>query len=458
MEVKEYCKLSVIIPIYNEEKTLSKVVNAVQRVELPLAKEIVIVDDASTDSTRQVIEQFPDKNFVKIFHDKNQGKGAALRSGFARATGDVILIQDADLEYNPAEYPKLLKPILDGKADVVYGSRFIGSDAHRVLYFWHMVGNRLLTLFSNTCSNLNLTDMETCYKVFKKDVIGRIELEENRFGIEPEMTAKIARLAQDQEIAIYEVGISYFGRTYSEGKKIGIKDAFRAAWCIWKYNTTTTAKIIKYVTHGGIVALSQFLLMVLLVQGASLTTAYELNVANILSIEGALLIAFLLHSTLTWHVRFISIQKVIKSLLEFHLVTSISILTRIGSFYFLNFLGLNYILNLTIGIIAAVLINYFGYEKIVFNGEREKQEPFMEPILRRMRIRRVLQEIRKKPKSALLDVGCGFNHAFLSAIGPYIGSGTGIDFKVQEKNLLIFLLFKLDWIKNCPLKTLPLIP
>lgn len=433
MGSEKYRRLSVVIPVYNEEKTLNEVIDAIQAIDLPLAKEIIIVDDSSTDGTRQLIEQLPDADFIKIFHEKNQGKGAALRSGFAQATGDIVLIQDADLEYDPAEYPKLLKPILDGKADVVYGSRFIGSDAHRVLYFWHMVGNRLLTLLSNTCSNLNLTDMETCYKVFKKDVLKQIELEENRFGIEPEMTAKIARLVQDQELSVYEVGISYFGRTYSEGKKIGIKDAFRAAWCIWKYNSTTTAKIIKYITHGAIVALSQFIFMVLLVRGANLTTAYELNAANILSIEAALLIAFFLHSTLTWHVRFTSIKEMLRSLFKFHLVTSVSIFTRIGSFYFLNFLGLHYVLNLSIGIIAAVLINYFGYEKIVFNRDRMKQEPFLEPILRKMRIRRVLHEIKKQPECTLLDVGCGFNHTFLSAIEPYIGSGTGIDFKVPEK-------------------------
>ncbi|MCI5137054.1 MAG: glycosyltransferase family 2 protein [Candidatus Electrothrix sp. AR1] len=228
---KEYHKLSIIIPVYNEEKTITEVINTVLAVELPLAKEIIVVDDASTDATRQVIEQLPDKGFVKIFHEKNRGKGAALRSGFAKATGDIVLIQDADLEYDPAEYPKLLKPILDGKADVVYGSRFIGSEAHRVLYFWHMVGNRLLTLLSNMSTNLNLTDMETCYKVFRNEVVRNISLKEDRFGFEPEITAKIART----ECRIFEVGISYSGRTYKEGKKIGIRDGFRALYCIVKY-------------------------------------------------------------------------------------------------------------------------------------------------------------------------------------------------------------------------------
>ena len=175
-------KLSIVIPAYNEEKTLQTVVKAVQAVQLPLAKELVLVDDASTDSTRQIMEQLPDSNLVLIFHEKNQGKGAALRSGFSAATGDIILIQDADLEYDPEEYPKLLQPILEGRADVVYGSRFVGSEAHRVLYFWHMVGNRFLTLLSNMCTNLNLTDMETCYKMFRREIIQSLDLKEKRFG------------------------------------------------------------------------------------------------------------------------------------------------------------------------------------------------------------------------------------------------------------------------------------
>ncbi len=226
-----YRKLSIIIPAYNEQGTLAGIIQAVRNVDLSLTKEIIIIDDASTDETRKIIEQLPGDNLVKVYHEKNQGKGAALRSGFAKATGDIILIQDADLEYNPAEYPKLLRPVLDGRADVVYGSRFVGSEAHRVLYFWHMVGNRFLTLFSNMCTNLNLTDMETCYKVFRREIVRDIAIKEDRFGFEPEITAKVARTG----CRIYEVGISYSGRTYKDGKKIGIRDGFRALYCILKY-------------------------------------------------------------------------------------------------------------------------------------------------------------------------------------------------------------------------------
>ncbi|NVN99338.1 MAG: glycosyltransferase family 2 protein [Geobacteraceae bacterium] len=223
-------KLSIIIPVYNEAETITMVIDSV--LATPFDKEIIVVDDGSTDGTRRILEKLHHPQVNCLFHQRNQGKGAALRSGFKEATGDFVIIQDADLEYDPSDYPKLLKPLIDGRADVVYGSRFIGGDEHRALFFWHMVGNRLLTLCSNMFSNLNLTDMESCYKAFRREILQKVTIEENRFGFEPEITAKMAKL----KARIFEVGISYSGRTYSEGKKIGWKDGISALRCIIKYN------------------------------------------------------------------------------------------------------------------------------------------------------------------------------------------------------------------------------
>lgn len=220
------------MPCFNEIRTIDTIIKKVLSVKLLCEREIIIIDDCSTDGTREYLQKYNKSDTVKAFlHDSNQGKGAALRTGFSKAAGDIIIIQDADLEYNPDDYHKLLQPILDGRADVVYGTRFSGGEPHRVLYYWHSVGNNFLTRLSNMFTNLNLTDMEVCYKVFKRKLLNSIELKENRFGFEPEFTAKIARLG----CPIYEVGISYDGRTYKQGKKINWKDGVRAIYVILKY-------------------------------------------------------------------------------------------------------------------------------------------------------------------------------------------------------------------------------
>jgi glycosyltransferase involved in cell wall biosynthesis len=239
MEKFTVSKLSIVIPAYNEGKTIHLILDKVKEVQLAggIQKEIIIVNDRSKDDTEQAVHRYhaanPEVNIQYFKHEVNKGKGAALHTGIKKATGDIVMIQDADLEYDPQEYNILIKPIADGFADVVYGSRFMGGKPHRILFFWHTIGNKFLTFLSNSMTNLNLTDMETCYKVFKREIVQSLDLKENRFGFEPEVTAKISRIPK---IRIYEVGISYYGRTYEEGKKIGWKDGFRAIYCILKYN------------------------------------------------------------------------------------------------------------------------------------------------------------------------------------------------------------------------------
>ena len=225
-------KLSVVIPCYNEFETIGKVLRIVQDIQIE-SLEIIVVDDASTDGTRELLEgELKPLYHRLILQEQNQGKGAALRAGFAEATGDFVVVQDADLEYDPMELPRLMEPLISGKADVVYGSRFAGGHSRRVVYFWHMMGNQFLTQLSNMFTNLNLTDMETCYKIFRREIIQGIEIKEDRFGFEPEITAKIAK----KRCRVYESGISYYGRTYAEGKKINWKDGFRAIYAILRYN------------------------------------------------------------------------------------------------------------------------------------------------------------------------------------------------------------------------------
>jgi len=231
-------KLSIVIPAFNEAKTIHLILNKVKDVELVngIEKEVIIVNDCSTDNTKEAIQKYISENeklsIAYYEHEINKGKGAALHTGISKASGEYLIIQDADLEYDPNEYNDMLKPVLMGFADVVYGSRFMGSNPHRILFFWHTIGNKFLTFLSNMCTNLNLTDMETCYKLFRTDIIQGLQLKENRFGFEPEITAKISRMPK---IRIYEIGISYYGRTYEEGKKIGWRDGFRAIYCITKY-------------------------------------------------------------------------------------------------------------------------------------------------------------------------------------------------------------------------------
>ena len=364
------------MPVYNEKNTLEEIISLVEQTELPpdiTDVELVIVDDYSTDGSRDILQRYENRHTV-IYHEKNGGKGKALQTGFRAATGDVVIVQDADLEYDPNEYGRLLQPIIAGKADVVYGSRFAGGESHRILYYWHSLGNKLLTWLSNMMSDLNLTDVETCYKVFKRSVLDRITIYENKFGIEPEITAKVSAIARNEGLRLYEVGISYHGRTYNEGKKIGLKDAFRALYCIIKYNTTGLAKFTRYGFIGVLVALSQLITLTVLVEFTGMDGVRGENIANLISIEVSIMVGFFLHSGITWQVGPKGLGwgfcRKVKALIGFHGVTFLSAIVRAVMFYVLSLTAMPYRLNALIGIIIAVILNFLGYDRLIFRERK----------------------------------------------------------------------------------------
>jgi len=361
-------KISIVIPVFNEEKTIAAVIDKVKKAPLyaaGAAREIVVVDDCSIDGTRAVLKSVEGPEVKVIGHEVNKGKGAALRTGFARCTGDIIIIQDADLEYNPDEYPALLAPIIEGDADVVYGSRFVGAARHRVLYFWHSLGNMGLTMLSNMFTNLTLTDMETCYKVMKREIAQRLVLQENRFGFEPEITARLADLARNENIRIYEVGISYRGRTYTEGKKIGMKDAVRAFYCIVKYNTSPLANFVKYALDGVLVALLQFLTLVGLVEVCGLRSLAGLNIAHAVSIEVCIIAGFMVHSVMTWRLHLKGRSAVLKKFLLFHLFNCVPFAVRVLVFFVLVQQA-HYLVCALVSAAIALAFNFWGYNYLIF--------------------------------------------------------------------------------------------
>jgi glycosyltransferase involved in cell wall biosynthesis len=368
-----YRTLSVVVPVYNEEKTLPHLIQTVLDAPLPhgIGLEIVLVNDCSEDNTAQVLSAFEGKpGFIVKHHLKNQGKGAAMRTGFSVCTGDIIIVQDADLEYDSNEYTQLLMPILEDKADVVYGSRFLGGRPHRVLYFWHRIANGMITLMSNMFSNLNLTDVETCYKVLTRPVLEKIRIEENRFGFDPEITAKIAHLSRTQNVRLYELGISYLGRTHEEGKKIGLKDSFKVFWCIILYNTAWLAQRIKYLLSGVLIALLQLGVMIGVVESALIHhQPVWMQTANIIGIEISILAAFFLHSRFTWRIVIEGLERQYsrwKRLALFHAVTALSFVLRVIAFHAGQVMGVPYIKNVLIGIFIAVVCHFFVYPRWVF--------------------------------------------------------------------------------------------
>lgn len=361
-------KISIVIPVYNEEKTIMAIIDRVKKAPLHApgaTREIVVVDDCSTDGTRAVLKSAEGPEVKVVGHEVNKGKGAALRTGFSRCTGDIIIVQDADLEYNPEEYPVLLAPIIEGDADVVYGSRFAGAQRHRVLYFWHSLGNIGLTMLSNMFTDLTLTDMETCYKVMKREIAQRITLQENRFGFEPEITARLAELARRENIRIYEVGISYRGRTYTEGKKIGMKDAFRALYCIVKYNTSPLANFVKYALDGVLVAILQFITLVGLVEVCGLSSLAGLNIAHAVSIEVCIIAGFIVHSIMTWRLHLKSTGAVVKKFLLFHLFNCVPFAVRVMVFFIL-IQQAHYLVCALVSFAVALVFNFWGYNYLIF--------------------------------------------------------------------------------------------
>jgi glycosyltransferase involved in cell wall biosynthesis len=361
-------KISIVIPVYNEEKTIAALIDKVRRAPLyasGAAREIVVVDDCSDDGTRTVLKTAADLEVKVLYHEVNKGKGAALRTGFAHCTGDIIIVQDADLEYNPDEYPALLAPIIEGDADVVYGSRFVGAARHRVLYFWHSMGNMGLTTLSNMFSDLTLTDMETCYKVMKRGIAERLVLQENRFGFEPEITAKLAELARNENIKIYEVGISYRGRTYNEGKKIGLKDAVRAFYCIVKYNTSPLANFVKYALDGVLVALLQLVTLVGLVEIAGFASIAGLNIAHAISIEVCIIAGFMVHSVMTWRQHLKGRSAVLKKFFLFHLFNCVPFAVR-ALVFFVLVQQTHYLVSALVSVAVALVFNFWGYNYLIF--------------------------------------------------------------------------------------------
>jgi glycosyltransferase involved in cell wall biosynthesis len=360
-------KLSVAIPVFNEKDTIREILKRVSQAPLPagVELEIVAVDDCSTDGTRAILQEASLPGLKVLLHEKNQGKGAALNTAFRNCTGDILLIQDADLEYDPQEYPKLIAPILAGDADVVYGSRFAGGEAHRVQYFWHYVANRFLTMMSNAFTDLNLTDMNTCYKVLRRDVLD-FDIEEKRFGVDPEITAKMSTQARRRGMPVYEVGISYHGRTYAQGKKIGLRDAFRSLWCVIVYNTSALARVVKYGAIALLAALAQYLCVVALVEGLGLASNRGLNLAYAAGSELAILAAFLLHSFITWRSRYQGLFACLGQLLRFQASTALAFAARQALFFFLQRAGLDYRLNTLIGLAIGAMLVFLGWDRRIF--------------------------------------------------------------------------------------------